>query len=176
MTSLLDIGDLTEEVKVGKSKITVWGATPEGFFYLLARFPMLKTLFTRGSVGLTMTDIDEVAPDCIARIIAVTTVDRSSCPTVKDWHKALDEMAAIAGKLSASHQANLFNAALHLTFPDGIGPFMRSMAALTTTINRISGQETVQATTSSKRSRSGFSSDSRGIRLGPAAPSASSRH
>jgi hypothetical protein len=137
---------------------------------------MLKSLFTRGSAGLTMEDLQDAAPECISHVLAVATTDRGACATQKAWYAEISKAAKIAVRLSASHQSALFGAAVRLTFPDGIGPFMKSMAELTTTIGRISGQAMDPATKSSKPSRSGFSSDSVGRMLGRGALSASSRH
>lgn len=175
MTSLLDIGPLTQEVPIGKNAVSVRGITPEGFFYLLAKFPILQTIFTTGSKNIDMATLQTAAPDCIASILAVATTDRSEFETLKDWSAAIEKGAKVAFTLSAHHQVSLFQAALDLTFPDGVGPFMKAVEGLGTSVRRANGQ-TAPATTSSKRSRSGFSVDSRGMRLGPGAQSENSRH
>lgn len=175
MTSLLDIGPLTEEVSVGGKKVTVHGVTPEGFFYLLETFPLLQKMFSGGVSEIDMGMLRSAGPKCVAHALAVATTDRSQYETTEAWLKTIEASAKIAVNLSAHHQMSLFQSALRLTFPDGIGPFMRGVETLAESINRVSGQ-TVQATTSSKRSRSGFETDSRGMRLGQGAPSANLRH
>jgi hypothetical protein len=174
MTSLLDIGPLTEEVSVNGKRVTVYGVTPEGFFYLLEKFPMLRSMFGGGVKGVTMDMLREVAPTSIAYALAVATTDRSRYPTAPEWIAAVDATVKVAMNLSAHFQMALFQAALRLTFPDGIGPFMRGVETLADSINRVSGQ--APATISSKQSRSGFVTDSPGMRLGRGAPSASSVH
>lgn len=173
MTSLLDIGPLTEEVTVNGKQVTVHGVTPEGFFYMLEKFPLLKQLFGGGAKGITMDMMAEVAPASVAHAIAVATTSREDFKTTKAWRETIEKAAVVAVKLSAHHQMALFQVALRLTFPDGIGPFMQGVEALANSINRVSGT-TVAATTSSKPSRSGFETDSRGMRLGQGAPSRSS--
>lgn len=175
MTSLLDIGPLTEEVTVNGSQVTVHGVTPEGFFYLLEKFPLLKKLFGGESQGVTMEMMVEIAPSSVAHAIAVATTSRVDFDSVKDWRKTVEKAAAVAVQLSAHHQMALFQVGLRLTFPDGIGPFMKGVEALANSINRVSGR-TAPATTSSKPSRSGFVTDSLGLRLGPGAPRANSVH
>jgi hypothetical protein len=175
MTSLLDIGPLTEEVPVNGTTATVYGVTPEGFFYLLEKFPAMRSMFGGGVKQIDMGMLQAVAPSCIAYALAVATTDRSRYVTLPLWKEALEATANIAMNLSAHYQMALFQAALRLTFPEGIGPFMKAVETLADSINRVSGQ-TVQATTSSKRSRSGFETDSRGLRLGKAAPSEKSVH
>ena len=175
MTSLLDIGPLTEQVPVNGKLVTVYGITPEGFFYLLQKFPLLRSMFGGGAHDLKMSMLQEVAPTCVANALAVATTDRSKYHKTKDWTAVLEATANVAVNLSAHYQMALFQAALRLTFPDGIGPFMRGVETLANSINLVSGQ-TVQASTSSKPSRSGFETDSRGMRLGRAAPTASSVH
>jgi hypothetical protein len=175
MTSLLDIGPLTETVMVNGKQVTVYGVTPEGFFFMLEKFPMLQKLFGGGAREITMPMLREAAPSSIAYAIAVATTDRSHFKTTTEWLETVDATAIIAMNLSAHYQIALFQAALRLTFPDGIGPFMKGMGELADSINRISGQQ-VQDMTSSKPSRSGFETDSRGLRLGKAARPASSTH
>jgi hypothetical protein len=178
MTSLLDIGPLSEEVPVNGKLVSVHGVTPEGFFYLLEKFPMLRTMFGGGVQNIDMAMLTEVAPNCVAHALAVATTDRGAYATTQDWRGVIAAAATVAVNLSAHHQMALFQTALRLTFPDGIGPFMKGVEALANSISRVSGTEVgaAPATTSSKRSRSGFSTDSRGMRLGPARPSASSAH
>ncbi len=172
MTSLLDIGPLTEEVSVGGKQVTVHGVTPEGFFYLLAKFPELQKLMA--GKGLDFESLREVAPTSIAYAIAVATTERSRYPQTPQWMNAVQATADVAMNLSAHYQMAIFQVVLRLTFPDGIGPFMRGMTELAANISRVSGQ--APATTSSKPSRRGFEMDSRGMRLGQAAPRASSTH
>ena len=175
MTSLLDIGPLTEKIKIGDKEVNVFGVTPEGFFFLLEKFPMLQTMFGGGIKNITMELLREVAPTSIAYAIAIATTDRSRYETQSTWVHAVQEAANIAVNLSAHYQMELFQSALRLTFPDGIGPFMKGVERMADSINRVSGQ-TAPAMTSSKPSRSGFVTDSPGLRLGKGRPSASSAH
>jgi hypothetical protein len=175
MTSLLDIGPLKREIPLGDKSVSVQGISPEGFFYLLAKFPLLQNIFTSGSKNLDMATLQTVAPDCISFVLATACTDRSEFATLREWTEAIEKGARIVISFSAHHQVLLFQAALDLTFPDGVGPFMAAVESLGTSVRRANGQ-TAPATTSSKRSRSGFSKDSPGLRLGRAAPSASSRH
>jgi hypothetical protein len=175
MTSLLDIGPLTEEVSIGSAKVTVWGVTPEGFFYMLSKFPSLRSIFDkRGRSELSADAMQSAAPGCIAFALAVSTTDRSRYDSPEAWVAAVEAAAKVAVNLSAHHQMMLFQSALRLTFPDGIGPFVAAMETLANSINRVSGKAPV--TTSSRRSRSGFTTDSHGMRLGRAAQSGSSTH
>ena len=175
MTSLLDIGPLTEEVSVGGKTVTVNGLSPEGFFYLLEKFPAIRSMFGGGVKSVDIGMLQSVGPMCVATVLAIATTDRNLYPgPLFDWNKAVEEAAKVAVALPAHYQMALFQAALRLTFPEGIGPFIKGVEKLASSINQVSG--TAPATTSSKRSRSGFVTDSRGLRLGPAAPSGSSRH
>ncbi len=176
MTSLLDIGPLTEEVAIGNKSVSVRGITPEGFFYLLAKHPLLRTIFTTGTKNIDMATLQTAAPGCISDILAVATTDRSEFVKLAEWVADVEKGSKIAVTLAAHHQVKLFQAALDLTFPDGVGPFMAAVESLGTSVRRANGQ-TVPDTKSSKRSRPVFDTDnSRGMRLGRAAPSGSSRH
>ena len=174
MTSLLDIGPLTEEVSVNGKNVSVYGVTPEGFFYLLEKFPMLRELFGGESKNIDMETVRKVAPESIAYALAVATTNRSYF-THAQWLEVVEATANVAMNLSAHYQMALFQASLRLTFPEGIGPFIQGLEALTKSINRVSGV-TVSDTTSSKPSRTGFVTDSRGLRLGKGAPRANSVH
>jgi hypothetical protein len=173
MTSLLDIGPLTEQVTVNGKDVSVYGVTPEGFFYLLEKFPVLQKLM--GDSGLDVDKLREVAPTSIAYAIAVATTDRSQYTFSANWLVDVQRAVNVAMNLSAHYQMALFQAALRLTFPDGIGPFMKGVEELANSIKRVSGK-TAPAMTSSKQSRSGFKTDSVGMRLGRGAPSANSVH
>jgi hypothetical protein len=174
MASLLDIGPLTREIDVGGNSVTVYGVTPEGFFVLLEKFPALQQLMSGSAGGLSMETLREIAPASVSWAIALATTDRAAFNTTNEWLAAVKAAAAIAVNLSVHHQIALFQAALQLTFPEGFAPFVTAMEELADSINRASGK--ASDTTSSKRSRTGFTTDSRGLRLGPARPSASSRH
>jgi hypothetical protein len=172
MTSLLDIGPLTEQVSVGGKSVTVHGVTPEGFFYIIEKFPDLRNILGGGKLDPAALIV--TAPAAVAFALAVATTDRSLY-SLAGWREAIDEAAKVAVNLPAHYQMELFQAALRLTFPDGIGPFMQAVERLATSINRVSGQ-TAQDTTSSKPLRSGFTTDSVGMRLGQVAQSANLPH
>ncbi len=174
MTSLLDIGPLTKEVTVGGNTVHVHGVTPEGMFFLLAKFPALQELFTRGSKNVDMTAMRVVAPECLAFALAVATTDRASYDTVKAWAEDVTKASKVAVGLTAHIQMAIFEAAVELTFPDGVGPFILAVDRLAAVTKRASGS-TVPATPSSNTSRSGFVVDSPGMKLGKGAPRASSR-
>jgi len=105
----------------------------------------------------------------------VATTDRSKYKVSAQWLVDVQRAADVAMNIPAHYQMSLFQAALRLTFPDGIGPFMKRMVELANSISRVSGK-TVPVTTSSKPSRSGFVADSRGMRLGRGAPRENSVH
>jgi hypothetical protein len=138
MTSLLDIGPLTEEVPVGAARITVYGVTPEGFVHLLQKFPMLKELMGSGAKEVSMETLREAGPASIAYALAVATTSRAYM-TQKQWLDIVEATANVAMNLSAHHQMALFQAALRLTFPEGVGPFIKGIQALADSINRLSG-------------------------------------
>lgn len=179
MTSLLDIGPLTEEVKIGDKAVHIHGVTPEGFFYLLEKFPAIRVMFGKGVKNVDMSMLQAVAPDCVAHALAVATTDRTRYATLTEWQDAVKAAAVVAVNLSAHYQMALFQSALRLTFPEGLGPFIQGVTVLANSINKVSGMTVSGAdpdTTSSKRSRSGFVTDSRGMRLGQGAPSGKSAH
>ena len=138
MTSLLDIGSLTEEVAIGNNKVVVYGLSPEGFFYLLQKFPMLQQLMRGGAKEVSMETLREVAPESVAYAIAVATTSRAYM-NQQQWSDIVNATANVAINLPAHCQMALLNAALRLTFPEGVGPFIKGVQALADSINRVSG-------------------------------------
>lgn len=168
MTSLLDIGPLTETVTVAGKTINIYGVTPEGFFVLISTFPEIKQLADLKSAA-NAGSLMQAAPASIAMVIALATTDRADYLTHAEWRVALDRAAKVASRLGVHHQIAIVNAAIRMTFPEGVGPFVAEMGHLTNSVSEVNGQ--VSATTSLKPSRSGFTTDSVGMRLGKAAPS-----
>src|SRR4051812_40667517 len=110
MTSLLDIGPLTEEVSVNGTRVAVYGVTPEGFFYLMEKFPVLKEMMSGD--GVNIDKLREVAPTSIAYAIAVATTDRSKYAVAANWLIDVQRAADVALNLSAHYQMALFQVAL----------------------------------------------------------------
>lgn len=179
MTSLLDIGPMTEEIPIGDKSVTVRGLSPEGFFYLLEKFPTIRSMFGGGVKNIDISLLQSVAPTCVAHVLAIATTDRTMYDRVDAWRIDIERAATVAINLSAHHQMAIFQSALRLTFPDGLGPFMQAVNMLASSINKVSGATVTGVapdTTSSRPSRSVFTTESRGLRLGKAARSASSVH
>lgn len=167
MTSLLDIGPLTEDVSVGGKPVTVYGISPEGFFTLLSTFPELREL--ANVRNLSGVDLVRVVPSCISKAIAISTTPRWRFSDAEKWAEEVMQVESVAARLSLHNQLALLNAAIRLTFPEGVGPFVDQINLLTGAVSEASGR--ASGTTSRKPRRSGFSSDSRGMRLGPASQS-----
>lgn len=169
MTSLLDIGPLTEEILVRGKSITVNGFTPEGFFHLISSFPEIGQLANLKNADAAA--LLSVAPASIAMVVAIATTDRANYGTVAEWKETLGRTVKIAAALSVHHQLAIVNAAIRLTFPEGVGPFVAEMSDLTNSVKEVNVNGPVSDMTSSKSSRSGFVTDSVGMRLGKAARS-----
>lgn len=117
MTSLLDIGDLTEEVEVRGIKLTVRGLTAGHIFQLFNEFPdMRKALDSK-----TMLDM---APELIAKIIAMAL-----------GHPRDKAIEARAMSMGAGDQIAIIAAVQRLTFTDGVGPFVDQITRLMTSVS-----------------------------------------
>jgi hypothetical protein len=127
MTSLLDIGPLTEEVEVRGVKLEVQGLTAGHLFQLAAEFPDMRKLITtkQGSVQDVFLSL---APELIAKVIAMAL------------GKPRDqETEATVMKMGAGDQLNIFMAVQRLTCPDGIVPFVEKVTALMNSVNPKTG-------------------------------------
>ena len=119
MPGLLDIGPLTEDVSVGKQKVTVYGLTADDIFYLIANFVEIKALLEKKLATLDPQTLMDNAPTTIASIIACSTHERGN-----------QEAIAKAAGLPVGHQLQLLNAMFRLTFPQGAGPFVKELEEL----------------------------------------------
>ena len=173
MLSLLDLGPMTEEVTIRGQKITVHAITPECFFVLFQSFPELRKMAAVQDPGASA--IMQIAPGAVNLIIAMSTVDRDQFQTVKDYMEVVRGELPAAARLGIQHKLAVIGACVRVTFPEGLGPFLQDLNALTGSIKEVRGQ-TDSASDSPRRSRTGFTTDSRGLRLGRAAHPANSMH
>src|SRR5262245_39017460 len=120
MTSLLDIGELTEEVEVHGVKLTVQGLTAGHLFQLFSEFPEMRKMIAQ-KAGSPQEMMLALAPDLIAKIIALTT---EKDPVQR---KLVETKAKTLG---ASDQLIVLEAVQRLSFPDGIGPFVERVTAI----------------------------------------------
>jgi hypothetical protein len=124
---LLDIAPPKHTVKVGTKDLPVSGISARSIADLLARFPDLEK-----AIGMPMIDADaaaeravlfrKVAPDAISAIIAAATGNHGDA-----------RAEAIAESLPLETQMDILEATFKLTFPSGVGPFVRRLQALTGT-------------------------------------------
>lgn len=120
MTSLLDIGPLTEEVELQGVKITVQGLTAGHIFQLFSKFPDMRKLIDNKQ-GNPQEVLLTLAPELIAKIIAMATGHPND--------KAIEDKAMTMG---AGDQVAILAAIQRLSFRDGIGPFVDRVSALMT--------------------------------------------
>jgi hypothetical protein len=120
MTSLLDIGPLTEEVEIRGVKLEVQGLTAGHIFQLFSKFPDMRKLIDTKQ-GNVQEVILTLAPDLIARIISMALGEAGN--------KEIEDKAKTMG---AGDQMTILAAIQRLSFPDGIGPFVERVTALMT--------------------------------------------
>jgi hypothetical protein len=120
MASILDLGDLTEEVEIRGVKLTVQGVTAGHIFQLFASFPDMRRMLTEkeGSPQAVLLDL---APELIAKLI-VLALDESP--------ENREAAEAKAKKLGASDQLAILSAVQRLSFKNGVGPFVDEVNAL----------------------------------------------
>jgi hypothetical protein len=119
MSSLLDIGPLTEEVEIRGTKITVQGLTAGHIFQLFSEYPDMRKLFETSTDATPQSVMLQLAPDLIARIISIATGSPGD-PAVE----------AKAKTMGAADQLAIISAVQRLSFKDGIGPFIDQISSL----------------------------------------------
>jgi hypothetical protein len=119
MTSLLDLENAAETVKVGGKDIPVYGLSTAGIVAILRRFPQLREMLSGEEVELTAELLYDLAPDAVAALIA------ASC-----GHPGDETAERVASRLTITQQADLLEATIRLTMPDGLGPFVARLAEM----------------------------------------------
>jgi len=117
MPGLLDIAPSSEIVTIRGAAVEVTGVSAQGFAELLGRFPELRKLMT--GMEVNPDALFAVAGAAVAPIIAAGTGSPGD-----------DAAEAVAARLSVDEQAELLEAVFRQTFPRGIGPFAKRLAAL----------------------------------------------
>jgi hypothetical protein len=124
MVSLIDIADVSEEIEVRGSLVSVTGITANGIAQLLSQFPELRKVISGRSDDMTAEKLMEAAPEAVAAAIAAGT----GAP----GDKAAEAKAA---GLSLGDQVNLLDAIIRLTFPAGLGPFVEQLTRLANSVS-----------------------------------------
>lgn len=122
MSGLIDLAPLTEEVVLGpgpKQRLTVSGLTVDDIFFLVRAFPEVKALLERRLKDITPERMMEAAPKTLATIVACATGERDN-----------DKAVNAAQRLNADATLKILGVIFKLTFPEGVGPFVRSLQGL----------------------------------------------
>ncbi len=111
--TLLDIGPLTEDVKIRGAVVTVSALSALDIFRILVRFPEVRSLFNGGETSSwTVDQLLLTVPNAVYAALAICTGTEDDA-----------EAEEVASKLSVAYQTKLLAAVLRLTFPEGVGPF-----------------------------------------------------
>lgn len=156
MSSLLDLGPLTEEVEVRGVKLTVRGLTAASLFKLFAEFPTMQEALA--IMGTTSSAMLELAPDLFAKVIAIATGSPDDAAII-----------AKAKELGAADQMAILSVVQKLSFPQGFGPFVDQMTRLM--VMDTPTQSSGQGNSSHAPSSAALQTDSPGLTRG-ASPSA----
>jgi hypothetical protein len=156
MSSLLDLGPLTEEVEVRGVKLTVRGLTAASLFKLFSEFPNLQQALAQ--MGTANTDMLELAPDLFAKVIAIATGSPDDAAII-----------AKARELGAADQMAILSVVQKLSFPQGFGPFVDQITRLMVMDTPIPSSG--QGNSSHAPSNAALQTDSPGLTRG-ASPSA----
>lgn len=120
MTSLLDIGPLTENVPIRGKTIEVSGLSALAMFELLRDIPELRRLMAQKAIDANQAaSLITQLPAAVGGIIAAAT-----------GHLGDKDHIAAAMKLSADEQLSFIEAISRLTFPRGIKSFLDGLFAL----------------------------------------------
>jgi hypothetical protein len=120
MTSIIDIGPLTEEVTIRGHKAKVRGISAETIFTLCAESPELRKVLSEKAIdGDIISGLVNMAGTACAQIIACGIGERGN-----------DKAVAWAMTLTAGETSALLKPILGLTFPQGLKAFTEELVAL----------------------------------------------
>lgn len=138
MTSLLDIGPLTSNVKVRGVDIPINAITAEHVFSLINRFQTFRQMM-EGDLGKVAPEelMRRLAPDCLAAIIVMCTggVPEPSEGDIekhgdraKAFEKKSEALEAVAKSMTVVEVKNILAETFALTFgEEGVGPFVEDL-------------------------------------------------
>lgn len=130
MVGLLDIVPAEETVEAGGQSVRVIGISALGLGHLLGRFPELRMLMSGQEVSVDR--LMEIGGEAVAAIIA------AGC-----GYPGNPDAERVSVALPVGEQADLLGAIIRLTMPQGVGPFMEKLTALSGALD--SGNERTQA-------------------------------
>lgn len=136
MSSLLDVGPLTEEVTIRGNPITCYGVSAGGLFYLINHYPEIRQLLERKATDLNVNDLLEKAQSAISAVIAIGTTDPEEyTANSKEWKRVVEKAIPRANTLGVSDQLAVVSTVFKLTFPEGTGPFVERINSMTEAFN-----------------------------------------
>jgi hypothetical protein len=127
MVSLLDVGPLTDTVKVRGKDVTLYPIAPAGLFYLIRQSEEVRLLLDGRASEIQPERLMQMGPDNIAMVVGVGAV----APEEPDWLSKVEESAKVAKTLSVTEQLSAIVKIFAMTFPEGVGPFVDALRSLT---------------------------------------------
>ena len=129
MVGLVDIAPSTRTVRAGGADVTVTGISVLGIAALLRQFPELRGMFTGDGFRADPNTLMEMAPKAVSAIIAAGTGAPGDTKAI-----------AIADGLPVGVQFEFLKAIGELTMPDGPGPLLEALNALTAHFDAVNGK------------------------------------
>jgi hypothetical protein len=167
MSSLLDIGPLTEEVTVRGTPVTCYGVSAGGLFYLLNNYPEIRQILEKRVANISVETLLEKAQPAISAVIAIGTTDPDEyVANSKSWKAAVEKGIPRANSLGVSDQLAMVSTIFKLTFPEGTGPFVERINAMTAAFNSSQTKSPEPAMKPPVHSSASFQTDSPGIARG----------
>lgn len=145
MTSILDIGPLTEEVEIRGVKLAVQGLTAGHLFELFTKFPDMRKVFNARNEN-PQAVLMGLAPDLIVRVISLALGEADNA-----------EVEAKIKTMGVADQFAIIAAVFRLSFPDGVVPFVNQVTKLlTSTTSELSGVGLKSSTNATTKSPAPF--------------------
>lgn len=130
MVSILDIKRRSSVVETPDGDITVYAVSAAGITSIMSLVPTVRKLMagTAKLEELSIETLISVAPDFVAAVIAAGVDAGDDAATIE-----------AAGKLAIGIQVDILKGVLEASMPKGLGPFLESLAGITSALASASG-------------------------------------
>lgn len=127
MVGIVDVARTFVIVKIGEQTVECYGISVKKVAELLVRFPELKMIVVGLGSELTVEAVLTFAPNAVATIIAMGTLDESEAGV------------EAASNFPMEVQFNLLEGIQKATMPGGAIPFMERLRAMNNTLDEYAG-------------------------------------
>lgn len=128
MVGLIDFGPPEFSCTIRGKKVAVPGLSALSVFGLVREYPELEALLGNQLQQVTPERIAAIGPSVAFKVMAMGLLKRSDFTSEKAWTEAVEDGMRKIGDLSLGDQAELLDAVVGATMPQGKDPFIATLS------------------------------------------------